>query len=224
MGYQEFLILRTRKQFWKAINRKFYVPILQNNFFLAIQRQQHTTVCHFLRSPHTYTHTHTHTHTGPFRIARKICVRPFQAFFGIEPSLHRTNLHSTNIRHQLHTHFLSAVHLLLLTLREHVAGYGEIGSFTTLLLVFTGLIGLSATGKGPRLLFSFRCSPCLSQRDLRQFSFLPVSVRCTPHFLSIATVYGQTDMIFAALHQVQKTSLRLCLVLIQKAVVSDLQN
>jgi hypothetical protein len=124
--------------------------------------------------------------------------------FGIEPNLHRrglqrTNLHSTNIRHQLRTHCLSPVHILLLTLRKHLTGYGDIGSFTALLPVFTtGSIGLFATGRGPLLLFSFRCLLYFSQRDLRQFSFLPVSADRTHHFFSNASVYGQTDMIFAA--------------------------
>lgn len=46
--------------------------------------------------------------------------------FGIEPMLHRrslqrTNLHGINMWHPHHPHLLSCSHLLLLTLRKHIA-------------------------------------------------------------------------------------------------------
>jgi hypothetical protein len=41
-----------------------------------------------------------------------------------------------------------------------------------------------STGKGPHLLFSFYCILCFSQRDLRQVSFLPLSVGSIPVFFT----------------------------------------
>jgi hypothetical protein len=109
-----------------------------------------------------------------------------------------------------------------MTLRKHLTGYGGIDSFSSLLPAFTtGLIGLFATGNGPLLLCSFRCLLCFSQRDLRQFSFLPASVLCTHHFFSSATVYGQTDVMLT--EPGLEDQRHLCLVLILKAVDSDLQ-
>jgi len=51
--------------------------------------------------------------------------------------------------------------------------------------------------KGFSSAVSFRCLLCFSQRDLRQFSFLPASLLCTRHFFCSSSVCGQTDMIFA---------------------------
>jgi Gpi18-like mannosyltransferase len=123
-------------------------------------------------------------------------------FFGIEPNLHRrglqrTNQHSTNIRLQLHTDFLPSAHLLLLTLRKHQTGYGDIGRFTSLFPVFnTRLITLFCHRKGsPSAVFLSLLTVCLTKRQ--QFCFLPQSVVCTPHFLSNSALYGQMDKIFA---------------------------
>jgi hypothetical protein len=77
------------------------------------------------------------THRSVSDSSHKLCVST-SATFSTEPNLylrrlHRTNLHSTNIQHQLHTRSLSPVHLLLLLiLRKHLICYGEIGCCTSL--------------------------------------------------------------------------------------------
>ena len=53
---------------------------------------------------------------------------PTSDVFDIEPIIHRrgqqrTNLHSTDIRHQLHRNFLSLIHHFLLTLRKHLTRF-----------------------------------------------------------------------------------------------------
>jgi hypothetical protein len=49
----------------------------------------------------------------------------------------------------------------------------------------------------PLLLFSFYFILYLSQRDLRQVNFLPVSVNLNPLFFFRYTLYGEMVLIFA---------------------------
>lgn len=75
---------------------------------------------------------------------------------------------------------------------------GEISGFTSLLSVFTtGLLGVILPPEmDPLLLFSFCCLLYFSQRELRQVSFLPVSLNFTPPFFFTYTLYGETVLIF----------------------------
>ena len=83
----------------------------------------------------------------------------------------------------------------------------EIGNFTSLLPVFTiGLIAILFPPKrGHLYLFSLFCILCFSKKDLRQVSFLPVSVDCTPLFFSNSTLYG--ERVFAELGPADLASL-----------------
>ena len=70
--------------------------------------------------------------------------------------------------------------------------------FASIFPVFTtDLIGLHFLPEGVHIwLFFFCCLLCFSQRDLRQFSFLPVPVDFTFPFFFSPALYGQTVMIF----------------------------